>query len=219
VENPHLYAGQVLKEQLEQAGISFGSRSIVTSAATPDGVELIHRYVSPPLVEVIKYLNKNSDNFYAEMILKAIGFEKKGEGTAKAGISVVTEYSRSLGLDLRADMLDGSGLTRYNQLASEHLVGLLTALAKEPYFLGFYDSLPIAGVDGTLQSRMSNTAASGNLRGKTGSLTDVSALSGYVRTKDNELLAYSMLMNGYTSSSTRQLQDKIGIMLAEFKRE
>lgn len=219
VENPHLYAGHVLKEQLERAGISFSSRSGVTSAPAPEDAELIHRYLSPPLVEVIKYLNKNSDNFYAEMILKTIGFEKKGEGTAKAGISVVTEYSRSLGVDLHADMLDGSGLTRRNQLASEHLVGLLTALTSEPYFSAFYDSLPIAGVDGTLSSRMKNTAAAGNLRGKTGSLTDVSALSGYVRTRDGELLAFSMLMNGYTSGSMRELQDKIGILLAELKRE
>ncbi|SEN59403.1 D-alanyl-D-alanine carboxypeptidase/D-alanyl-D-alanine endopeptidase [Lihuaxuella thermophila] len=219
VENPHLYAGHVLKEQLEQAGISFSARSGVTSGPVPEESELLRRYLSPPLAEVIQYLNKNSDNFYAEMILKTIGFEKKGEGTAKAGISVVTDYSRSLGVDLNADLLDGSGLTRRNQLASAHLVGLLTALTEEPYFSAIYDSLPIAGVDGTLRSRMKNTAAAGNLRGKTGSLTDVSALSGYVSTQDGERLAYSMLMNGYTSGSMRELQDKIGVLLAEFKRE
>lgn len=219
VEDPHLYTGHVLKEQLEQEGISV-SKSNVISATTPDGAHLIHQYQSPTLVELIKYLNKNSDNQYAEMVLKAIGLEKKGEGTDKAGISVVKEYAKTLGIDLRGKILDGSGLTRRNQLAPEHFVQLLTAISKESYFQALYDSLPIAGVDGTLQSRMNNTTATGNLRAKTGSMTDVSALSGYVRTKDNELLAYSMLMNGYsTSLSTRQLQDKIGVLLAELKRE
>jgi D-alanyl-D-alanine carboxypeptidase len=66
---------------------------------------------------------------------------------------------------------------------------------------------------------MRNTAAANNLRAKTGSLTDVSALSGYVRTKDGERLVFSMIMNGYTASSLRQLQDRIGVTLAEFQRE
>jgi D-alanyl-D-alanine carboxypeptidase/D-alanyl-D-alanine-endopeptidase (penicillin-binding protein 4) len=218
VENPHLYAGEVLREQLEKAGIAFDRPGAARTGTAPRISVLIRDYPSPPLSEIIRYMNKNSDNFYAEMLIRVLGLEEKGVGTAQAGTEAINAYLRQLGLDFRPDLVDGSGLSRKDQLSAEELVQLLIAVSRSSVAAPFTDSLPVAGVDGTLGSRMRNTAAANNLRAKTGSLTDVSALSGYVRTKDGERLVFSMIMNGYTAGSLRQLQDTIGVTLAEFQR-
>jgi D-alanyl-D-alanine carboxypeptidase/D-alanyl-D-alanine-endopeptidase (penicillin-binding protein 4) len=219
VENPHLYTGELLREQLENAGVAFNQPSSAQAGTVPQEAELIRDYPSPPMSEIVRYMNKNSDNFYAEMLLRVLGLQKEGAGTAQAGVEAVNDYLRQLKLNFQADLVDGSGLSREDQLSAEELVQLLSTVSRSPVAAPFTDSLPVAGVDGTLQSRMRNTAAANNLRAKTGSLTDVSALSGYVRTKDGERLVFSMIMNGYTAGSLRQLQDRIGVMLAEFQRE
>jgi len=218
VENPHLYTGEVLREQLENAGISFDRPGAARAGTVPRGAEPVRDYPSPPMSEIVRYMNKNSDNFYAEMLIRVLGLEKAGSGTAQAGVEAINSYMRQLGLNVRPDLVDGSGLSRQDQLSAEELVQLLMAVSHSSVAAPFTDSLPVAGVDGTLQSRMRNTAAANNLRAKTGSLTDVSALSGYVRTKDGERLVFSMIMNGYTAGSLRQLQDRIGVTLAEFQR-
>jgi serine-type D-Ala-D-Ala carboxypeptidase/endopeptidase (penicillin-binding protein 4) len=218
VENPHLYVMTVLKEKLEKEGVIFADSSRVTSNTLPRGSEPMAVYTSPPLAEIVSYLNKNSDNFYAEMLLKTAGFRKGNEGTTAAGLRVVEQQLKKMGLTSPYRMEDGSGLTRYTLFSPEQLVTLLTAMTKQKEFAPFYDSLPVAGEDGTLKNRMKNTAAQGNLRGKTGSLTHVSSLSGYVTTRDGERLAYAIVMNGYTEASERSLQDRIGQALAEFSR-
>ena len=96
---------------------------------------------------------------------------------------------------------------------------LLTAVAEQPIEETFVESLPVAGVDGTLRNRMRDTDAADNLRGKTGSMTHVSALAGYVRTRDGEELAYAILLNGFSEGSFKDLEDRIGTRLAEFSRK
>ena len=98
-------------------------------------------------------------------------------------------------------------------------MALLTAVAEQPIEEPFVESLPVAGVDGTLRNRMRDTDAADNLRGKTGSMTHVSALAGYVRTRDGEELAYAILLNGFSEGSFKDLEDRIGTRLAEFSRK
>jgi PBP4 family serine-type D-alanyl-D-alanine carboxypeptidase len=96
---------------------------------------------------------------------------------------------------------DGSGLSRTNLVSPGNLVHLLRQMTASEYFSVFYDSLPIAGVDGTLRNRMKGTTAANNCRAKTGTLTFVCSLSGYVTTKDGEKLVFSILMNHHLNSS------------------
>jgi PBP4 family serine-type D-alanyl-D-alanine carboxypeptidase len=113
------------------------------------------------------------------------------------------------------EVADGSGLSRLNRLSANAIARLLQILYSNRYL---YDALPIAGVDGTLRSRMQGTAAQGNLRAKTGTLTGVSALSGYVTTRDGVVLVFSMIFNGFSAPSSvvkRSVEDRIGVLLAE----
>jgi len=164
-------------------------------------------------------MNKASDNFYAEMVLRTLALEKSGTGTAEGGVEAVMEYARRSGIDRHFQLRDGSGLTRYNRISPAQIVALLTAVAEQPIEETFVESLPVAGVDGTLRNRMRDTDAADNLRGKTGSMTHVSALAGYVRTRDGEELAYAILLNGFSEGSFKDLEDRIGTRLAEFSRK
>src|SRR5690606_7889605 len=128
--------------------------------------------------------------------------------------------------DVDPDVLalyDGSGLSRRDLVPAEQITNLLLAVQDEAWFDTWYESLPIAGepdrfVGGTLRSRMVDTAAAGNLHAKTGSLTGVSALSGYVTDADGERLVFAIVSNAYLASSVKDIEDAIGVTLAEFSR-
>jgi D-alanyl-D-alanine carboxypeptidase/D-alanyl-D-alanine-endopeptidase (penicillin-binding protein 4) len=117
-------------------------------------------------------------------------------------------------------LADGSGLSRYDHAAPEAIARVLAAMYARPDFRVFYDALPIAGVDGTLATRLRGTAAAGNARAKTGSLTGVRALSGYVETADGEHLLFVLLANNFTTAQrvVDAAQDQIVERLANFSR-
>ena len=218
---PHLYTARLFKESLQRAGILVDGK--VIDGAIPNGsVELT--FYQHTLEQVVTNLNKVSNNLSAENMLKVLGILRYGTpGTAKGGIYTIKSYIASIGIDTtKFVIVDGSGISRYNLLSAEQLVKLLTAVNRQSrIFPMFYNSLPMAGIDGTLAERMNNTLAAANLRAKTGTLKGVSCLSGYVRTRDGELLAFSMMMQNYITSDTdyRQIQDKIGVLLANFSRK
>ena len=143
-------------------------------------------------------------------------------GSGENGISVLHEFLNSMGIDtttIRA--ADGSGLSYYNLLTADMLVQLLEGMAKKTdLFPLFYTSLPIAGVDGTLANRMKGTLAEGNLRAKTGTISGVSSLSGYVKTQEGETLTFSMSMQNFILPGRlyQRAQDRIGALLAGFSR-
>ncbi|USG68209.1 D-alanyl-D-alanine carboxypeptidase/D-alanyl-D-alanine-endopeptidase [Brevibacillus ruminantium] len=220
VENPALYVGTVLRETLEREGITFAGNSTVSIGIVPSQAVKWTEFTSRPLAEIVTYLNKRSDNFYAEMLLKTLGAVKKNEGSASAGAEVVAETLGPLGIETNFDMIDGSGLTRYNLISARHIAGVLEAMTASSVFTEYFDSLPIAGVDGTLTSRMKETAAANNARAKTGTLTGVSSLSGYVETKDGQKLVFSIMINGYKPKGAgfmTGLQDRIVEALAEYE--
>lgn len=221
LRQPHLYAAQLFKESLRHSGIFVDG--VISEGITPYGAREIANY-SQPIDKIIHDLNKFSDNLAAENTLKILGGMMNGiPGTAKNGIYVVKGFLATLGIDtVKLFIADGSGVSRYNLLTAEQVVRVLSAMyGQSRIFPIFYNSLPIAGVDGTLAERMSNTPAAGNLRAKTGTLNGVSCLSGYVRTRDGELLAFSMMMQNFITAVTdyRQAQDKIAVLLANFSRK
>ncbi|MBE5394424.1 D-alanyl-D-alanine carboxypeptidase/D-alanyl-D-alanine-endopeptidase [Brevibacillus borstelensis] len=219
VEDPALYAGTVLRETLENAGISFSGNSTVSVGTVPQQAVKWTEFTSEPLSEIVSYLNKKSDNFYAEMLLKTLGAVKRGEGSSSAGVEVVQETLSTLGVETNFDMVDGSGLTRYNLISARHIADVLEGMTKHAAYQEYLDSLPIAGVDGTLKNRMKGTAAENNARAKTGTLTGVSSLSGYVQTKDGQKLVFSIVINGYAPKSEYMtaIQDRIVSALASYE--
>jgi PBP4 family serine-type D-alanyl-D-alanine carboxypeptidase len=179
---------------------------------------------SRPIDSVLIAMNKKSDNLSAENILKTIGARHRGlPGRAQNGIYVENEFLSSFGIDTSACFIvDGSGVSHYNLLTVDNIIRLLVGITRrpDPFYL-IYASLPIAGVDGTLETRMIGTTAQGNARGKTGTLSGISSLSGYVTTRDGELLAFSMVMENFVLPTRyfQFAQDTICELLARFSRK
>jgi D-alanyl-D-alanine carboxypeptidase/D-alanyl-D-alanine-endopeptidase (penicillin-binding protein 4) len=215
VLRPARYAAQELVRLLRAAGIGV-SRGAAESTP-PTAATLLYAEYSAPLWRVVKAMDKTSDNFIAEMLAKGLGRDFGTGGTTAAGVKVVRGYLSSLGVDVtQTRLFDGSGLSYQDRLSVGALTELLDAVADTPYFKSYWTALPVAGVDGTLHTRMRGTAAAGNLHGKTGTLNIASSLSGYVTSADGHDLAFSMLMNGrpINGTSAHTAQDAIGAALA-----
>ncbi len=224
VENPTKFAAFVFREMLERSGIA-----VRDSACDIDELPgymyadtaVVATYVSPPMSEICRTINKVSQNLYAELVLRTLGKHFKDVGDAEHGIQVVKEFVAGIGINPdHLVMLDGSGLSRYNYVTPKMVVTLLRAMRRHPNGEYFYESLPIAGVDGTLKRRMVGTAAEGNVRAKTGYISNTRTLSGYVTTAGGEELAFSLMVNNYTvpTSMANAIQDLICERLANFSR-
>lgn len=182
---------------------STGTRRIYVFSASGETIspriDTLFTVYSPPLSEILPALEKPSQNQIAEIFLKTLGLELTGVGTADSGRAVVERQLEAWGIDESGFAIrDGSGLSRHNYLAPETVVRILDRMRQHPSFDVFYHSLPIAGVDGTIESRMRGTPAEGNLRAKTGTIDKARALSGYVTTADGRTLIFSTLANNFT---------------------
>ncbi|MEX2116345.1 MAG: D-alanyl-D-alanine carboxypeptidase/D-alanyl-D-alanine-endopeptidase [Bacteroidota bacterium] len=220
VWRPELYAATLLKERMEADSIIVRGQPTI-GVALPWSHELAYRRRS--IDSVLFNLNKMSDNLAAENTLKSIAVARGGmPGSAKYGLFQTNVFLSELGIDTtKYRIVDGSGVSHYNLLTADMLIQLLVSMTNRWDIFGlFYESLPIAGVDGTLEMRMRGTKAEGNLRAKTGSIGGVSSLSGYVTTADGERLAFSILMQDFILPSRlyRNAQDAIGALLAGFSR-
>ena len=195
------YFAAVLRETLAEAGIAVGGDAAEAQAGWGAGrtVDTLFVHRSPPLREILPGFMKPSQNQIGEILLKTLGAELRGMGTAGAGIVVVDSLFRMRGLPTGLlSQADGSGLSRYNLAAPELLVLLLEGERGGPHFAVYADALPVAGVDGTLAGRMGDTPLQANVRAKTGTLSGVRALSGYLATAEGEPLVFSMLVNHHT---------------------
>jgi len=175
---------------------------------------------SPPLRDVHARMQKPSQNQVAEAIFKTIGREITGVGSADSARAAVERHLLSWGIGpADAAIRDGSGLSRHDYLTPRAVVRLLTVMQQHPAFDLFFAALPIAGVDGTIASRLRGTPAEGNLRAKTGTLDKARSLSGYVTTTDGHQLVFSMLCNNWTGSvrDVERVQDAIGAYLASVR--
>lgn len=214
--------GKLLKTTLLQNGVDVSGN--VSSGIVPSEAQMISNHLSPPLTDIIKLMNKPSDNWIAEFLFKTIGAKIKGEpGTWRKGRDSVTEFLGEIMDEPPAHrFVDGSGLSRYTLLNTELLTNLLVYMYHNFELMPeFTASLPIAGVDGTLRNRMHGMYAEKVLRAKTGTLSGVSALAGYTNTADGEVFAFGILISHYVGSSAtaRGIQDNIGNYLTRFSRK
>jgi serine-type D-Ala-D-Ala carboxypeptidase/endopeptidase (penicillin-binding protein 4) len=208
--NPPVFAAARLDAALESRGIPV--RAAPRSGVAPPGASILASVDSPSMADIVRITNKPSDNYFAEMLLKDIGHEATGQGTTAGGARVAADFARELGA--RARLVDGSGLSRGNRASPRGIVGLLAGMQSRDEFDAWYASLPIAGRDGTLSTRMRSGAARGRCHAKTGTLSNVSALSGYCQALSGDLYAFSILMNGVYPPGARQLQDRMAQALA-----
>jgi D-alanyl-D-alanine carboxypeptidase/D-alanyl-D-alanine-endopeptidase (penicillin-binding protein 4) len=223
--DPTLYFVTVLRETLEAQGVEVVGRAVDrdrdSAAGDCDLSETLFVHESQKLAEILRPLFKESQNQVAEMLLRYLGAVSTDTGSVATGRRVVTQRLTNWGIpDDSYIYFDGSGLSRYNYLAPEALVRLLRTMSQRDDFEVFYDALPIAGVDGTLEGRMRGTRAEGNARAKTGFISNARALSGYVTTQDGELLAFSIIANNFDTPvrPVEFVQDLIVERLASFRR-
>lgn len=203
-----------LTAALIERGITVGAASALHESPLSDTL-FVQR--SAPLREILPVFEKPSQNQIGEVLLRTLGLEASGTGTPFAGRRAVEEQLVAWGADTAGFAVrDGSGLSRHNYVSPETLVHVLDAMRRHPDFRVFYDALPVAGVDGTIRSRMRATPAMNNLRGKTGTIDKARALSGYVTSADGRLLIFSTIANNHSVPNryVEQAQDLIGARLA-----
>ena len=218
--HPEKYFLTLFAEGLNNAGITFyGS---VDTTSLPGDASNIFTF-ERPYKEIITNLNKESDNLNAELTLRTLACEcVEKPASAQNGIKMIDSLITLTGLDYSEYRIaDGSGLSFYNLVSAEALMELLKYIYfnKKDLFEILYESLPVAGVDGSLQNRLPYSSTKGNVRAKTGTISGVSCLSGYLTSTDNHLIAFSIMIQNYIGSSgqARDIQDDICKILSEIK--
>ena len=230
VVNPTVYFAQSFRDALIANGIAVAGEAVdlddIVESSSADAAaprRVLAKTDSPPLREIATVLMKVSQNLYAETLLKAVGAVNTGSGTARAGRAAAARMLQDWTMDESSlVMADGSGLSRYNYVTANLLAGILARMYSDPaHREPFYASLPIAGKDGTVSTRMRRTRAEGNAVAKTGSISNVRALSGYVRTRDGEMLAFAILANDFVvpAATVNWIADLAVEVLANFSRK
>jgi D-alanyl-D-alanine carboxypeptidase/D-alanyl-D-alanine-endopeptidase (penicillin-binding protein 4) len=215
--NPDQAYVAAVREALRDKGITIDDAASDTlTAVTP-----LATLTSPPLRDILKALLKPSQNQMAEMLFRTLALEATGSGRTDSARAVVERQIASWGVAVPSEAVvrDGSGLARYDYVSPRTLVRILDVMRKSPNFGVFYDALPIAGVDGTIKSRMKGTVAENNVHAKTGSVAQARSLSGYVTTADHHMLIFSFLANNWTTNvrAVEQMQDAIAERLAAMR--
>jgi len=218
IDNPPMYFGCTLKRILEMHGIRVRGKPKL--GVVPERARLLYVAQSETFDLVLKRMNKYSSNFVAEQLMKALGAEVKGPpGTTANGVSVAEEFlEREVGIPRGSYILrNGSGLNDTNRFTPRQLTQLLKVMwDRFPLAPEYLSSVGIAGKDGTLRYRFEGSEAVGRLRGKTGTLENVSALSGYVQSVGGERFAFSVIVNDHTGRTAPVVQgiDAIGAAVA-----
>ncbi len=208
---------QVFAEEVARSGINLeGAR--LTGGTMPANTRLVGT-LRRPITEVLERMMKVSDNFYAEsMFYQTAASAKKGVARASDARNISKQLFARLGLGhYPYKVADGSGLSLYNYVSVELLCALLRHAWRTPSIrLPLMQSLPIAGVDGTLEKRMRGTAAQGNVRAKTGTLTGISSLAGYCTMKNGRQLCFAIINQGVMHNTTgKTFQDRVCKVLCE----
>ena len=209
---PALAAATAFRDALRAAGVTV--EGTIRLGRVDDFSIPIAQIDSPPLATVIRFMDRRSDNFTAEMLLKQLGAVALDRGTSSAGASVVMQALAEAGVPMAGvRVVDGSGLSRLDRLTANALAALLQVAWSDPNVRpAFLAALPVAGVNGTLEDRLRKPPARGRVLAKTGTTSDASALSGYVSNR----FAFTVLQNGHPLSYwwARRAQDRFAQVLA-----
>lgn len=212
IHDPTLFFGTALKETLARKGIEVkGAPRPADKPFDAAGRPPVATWESD-LPATLQVTNRNSQNFYAEQLLKAMGAKASGQGTWPAGLAAIKGVLARVGLaDGSYGMTDGSGMARGNTFTAAQVTALLRWVAARPDAQVFLDSLSVSGQAGTLKKRLKEKEYQGRVLGKTGYIASVCTLSGYARTRDGDTVAFSILVNNFKIElwQVRQFQDKV----------
>jgi D-alanyl-D-alanine carboxypeptidase/D-alanyl-D-alanine-endopeptidase (penicillin-binding protein 4) len=214
LQDPATYSALTFKTLLREKGINV--KGTVRRGETPPHAAEIFSIKAKDLREIVKDTNNNSLNVIAENLLLLIGAKRFGApGTIQKGIKAVYEFMSEIDLPPgEVSLADGSGLSHDNRITTEQMVGFLKKVSEKPWFKTFYESLPRAGIDGTLKDIGYKNE---HVRAKTGQLKDVYCVAGYVERKNGGKIAFSYMVNVPGAELLRK--DAIGLLLARLADE
>lgn len=221
IVDPNYYFLRRFRNTLATEKITLGQTFVLTGGANQQEIAAVE---SPPLSELLLETNVNSNNLYAEALLRALAVRKprvQNQTSADVGLEVVKASLTQLGVDpANYILVDGSGLSRRDLATPEAFVQTLRGIARTPAAFVYRASLPIAGKSGTLKNRFRNTSAEGIVQAKTGTMTGVVSLSGYVNALRYEPLVFSIIVNQSEQPATvvRQAIDEIVVLLTQLQR-
>lgn len=218
VTNPRAYFGDTFKLILEEEGIKV--HGTIRSGIASDSANLVYTDLSPRLCDVVNETNKISSNFMAEMLVKSLGATVRTPATFEDGLALIREFlENKVGLKHgEYELGNGSGLNQANRFSAAQLVRVLEFASKNFEVASeFMASLSVAGTQGTLTRRLKDPFMQRQLRGKTGTLQGVSALSGYLAGDKDDVLSFAIIFAHHRSSAHRmwQIQDEISRKLAK----
>jgi D-alanyl-D-alanine carboxypeptidase/D-alanyl-D-alanine-endopeptidase (penicillin-binding protein 4) len=179
-------------------------------AATAFTGRVVATRTSPPLSQIVTVTNKVSQNLHAELLLRLLGSAQGDDGSIAQGVRVVRQFLVSAGIDpLDFSFDDGSGLSPQDLITPRATTALLVYAARQSWGAEYRASLPVGGVDGSLAGRFTQPALKGRVFAKTGTLSQVNALSGYLIAADGRTLAFSVLSNDYVGAGSRATLDSV----------
>lgn len=216
INNPPLVVAGALKKRLESAGI-FVKGNFGIGQVPFERSQVIY-ILTRNLTDVLREMNKESDNYLAETVFKIIGaVDKKMTSNSKEAVRYIFSLFDSLKVPCAdCKMYDGSGLSRRNRFSPESILKILILTKQNPAFQFFDTLLSVSGFDGTLKVRMVGTTAQGKVFAKTGTHSNASGLAGFVRTRDNERIAFVFMYNGEKAFQFKKIEDELCILLSEF---
>ena len=206
---PSLYFIDTFSRYLEQSGIRFSGQLLIDSnyfnRADIKEMTLLDTHTSEPLYKLVEWLNRESDNFFTEMLTKVLAAEEYDtQGNTELGLTVIKEFMHETGFDTLSVMLrDASGMAPATLLKGSDLNQYLVNIQQEPWFSYLFESLSIGGVNGTLGHRFRNGSLKENFIGKTGFSSGVRSLSGYLQTSNGNWLTVTIVTNNYTSPTSQ----------------
>jgi serine-type D-Ala-D-Ala carboxypeptidase/endopeptidase (penicillin-binding protein 4) len=214
--NPPLFAAQILKKSLKNRGVAF--RKAPRVRVHPGTAWVVASVSSPHISRLVRQMDLPSDNYYAEVLTKALAVHAGLRGTTANGTLTTRRSLRRLGVKLHgASLADGSGLSLGDHLSTRQILAILRRSAHQSWGSYLYSALPVGGVSGTLRDRMRAGPAHRNVHAKTGTLNTASALSGYVRSANGHRLVFSIIQNRRPRLdvlAAHRLQDAIVQLLA-----
>jgi D-alanyl-D-alanine carboxypeptidase/D-alanyl-D-alanine-endopeptidase (penicillin-binding protein 4) len=217
-ESRHKYAtgtGDFAEER--EKPLKLAPVQLTTIAGAPEGRRVLAARISVPVAQDIKVINKTSQNLHAEMLLRLLGKTFGSDGSFEQGTRVVRQFLVDAGIDNNDFFFyDGSGLSAKDKISPRAFTHLLAYASHQPWGAAWRDTLPIAGVDGTLDKRFKNAPLKGRMWAKTGTLDEANALSGYVATASGRVVAFSILVNNHLPGSDTEQQaiDRIAEAIA-----
>lgn len=217
VSLPPLYVVSALESVLKNSGCYIAGKFYI--GHVPTGARLVLTHESKDLSEILADMNKFSNNFIAEQIVKVLGAKFAGiPGTTAKGVAVIEKYLVSIGMQPNSYVLvNGSGLTYENRVSASQLVRVIQNMYNSPkLWNSFEGSLAIAGVDGTMRRRHRKTILYNKLRAKTGTLNRVRAIAGIIPKKNNEVIGYAILLNGSSAANARKIQGEVALAIGKY---